>query len=32
MNPILNGNGEINLLVNDNKIVAADSLEQWQID
>lgn len=32
MNPILNGNGELPLLCDDNRIVAYDGLEQWQID
>lgn len=33
MNPLLNGNNEVNLLVNDEqKIVALDGLEQWQAD
>ena len=32
MNPILNGNGELPLLCDDNRIVAYDGLEQWQVD
>lgn len=32
MNPIISGNGELPLLCDDTRIVAYDSLEQWQID
>ena len=32
MNPILSGNGELPLLCDDNRIVAYDGLEQWQVD
>lgn len=32
MHPVLKGNGEIDLLSNNDKIVAFDGLEQWQID
>ncbi len=32
MIPLLNGNGEINLISDDPKCTSLDSLEQWQID
>lgn len=32
MNPLLSGNGEIDLLADGTKVVAFDGLEQWQID
>lgn len=32
MNPILSGNGEIELLTDNTKVVAVDGLEQWQVD